>query len=247
MDIHSNPPIIFAPQWLFLDLPVTDYREALALQEAILAAKKSGVLQEDVLVLLEHEPVFTLGNRGGREFIRVPESFLVKKKVPVVKTERGGFITYHGPGQIVAYPIIDLKRARIAIKAYVEALEEIMIRTAADFGVRAARHEKNRGVWIGSRKLGSVGIRVKRNISMHGLAFNVDPDLRPFSWVAPCGLEGVRVTSLAEEGAAVSVAVVRERMAAHLASFFTTRFLPVTVADFATLLDPHLDEVWAEW
>jgi lipoate-protein ligase B len=186
----------------YLELPETGYEEALALQLSTVEARVSGTLDRDVFIFLEHSPVFTLGKRGGREFITAPGETLSRSGIPVVQTNRGGTITYHGPGQIVLYPIVALRKARLGVLQFVELLEEIMIRTASRFHVTADRNSRNRGVWVGAKKLGSVGLAVHRGVTCHGLAFNVDPDLEPFSWIHPCGLDGVEMTSLAKEGSA---------------------------------------------
>ena len=175
------------------------YAPVRLLQLALVDARRGGVLETDVALLVEHEPVFTLGRRGGRDNILVPSERLERAGVPVVHVERGGDVTYHGPGQLVVYPVVDLPGARLKVVEFVEALEEVMIRTAADHGVAAERNPRNRGVWVGERKLGSVGIAVRRGISYHGLALNVNPDLTPFQWIRPCGLHGVDMTSLALE------------------------------------------------
>jgi lipoyl(octanoyl) transferase len=170
------------------------------LQEALVEARGSGRMERDVVLFLEHDPVFTLGKRGLTDGILVTSGFLGRAGIPVVHAERGGDVTYHGPGQLVAYFIVDLAGARLTVAGFVERLEEVMIRTAADLGVGAVRDPRNRGVWVGGRKLGSVGIAVRRGVSFHGLALNVNPDLTPFDWINPCGLQGVRMTSLAAEG-----------------------------------------------
>ena len=151
------------------------------------------------MLLLEHPPVYTLGRRGGRESLLVPEETLARHGIPIVQVERGGNITYHGPGQLVAYPIVHLPGMRIGVVDLVDRLEEVMIRTCRDFGVAAGRNALNRGVWVGMRKIGAIGLAVRRGVSFHGLALNVDPDLAPFGFVQPCGLQGVGVTSIAAE------------------------------------------------
>jgi lipoate-protein ligase B len=151
------------------------------------------------VLLLEHPPVFTLGRRGGRESLLVPEETLARHGIPIVQVERGGNITYHGPGQLVVYPIVHLPGMRIGVVDMVDRLEEVMIRTCRDFGVAAERNALNRGVWVGTRKIGAIGLAVRRGVSFHGLALNVDPDLVPFGFVQPCGLQGVGVTSIAAE------------------------------------------------
>lgn len=182
-----------------IDLGLLDYREALALQEKYVADKKARTLEKDVLMVLEHPAVFTLGRRGGRENLMVSEDFLAEKNVPVVQTGRGGNITFHGPGQLVIYPIMDLERAGTGVADFVHLLENVMIKTAADAGVTAARSKMNHGIWVENRKIGSIGLSVSRGICFHGLALNVNLDLTPFSWVNPCGLSGVSMTSLAVE------------------------------------------------
>jgi len=185
--------------WLAIDLPLTDYAKAQDLQIQCVAAKREGRLQNDLMFLLEHPPVFTLGRNGGRENLMVTDAFLDGAGVRVMPSERGGNITYHGPGQVVGYPVIDLHRARLGVEEYVSLLESLMMDVASHWGVPAVRDSRNRGVWVGERKLGSVGIAVRRGISYHGLALNVNPDLTPFQWIHPCGLHGVDMTSLALE------------------------------------------------
>jgi len=236
---------MLTPQWLFLDLPITDYNEALALQERIVAARVRGSLVDDVLIFIEHKPVFTLGKRGGRQFLRVSESFLSSQEISVIQTERGGSITYHGPGQLVAYPVISLKENGLSVAAYVELLEEVMLRCAADYGVACRRDKKNRGVWTDVKKIGSLGIRVKRNVAMHGLALNVCPDLAPFSWMSPCGIEMAVVTSLAaEKRETVSVSTVRQRMAAWFASLFRVELKPIGPAELDVMLNEQQEDAY---
>ncbi|MBR9981992.1 MAG: lipoyl(octanoyl) transferase LipB [Desulfatitalea sp.] len=200
-----------------LDLPRTDYSEALALQRAAVDARRSGRLDRDLVILLEHPPVFTLGRRGGRENLLISEAILQEKGIAIVPVERGGDITYHGPGQLVVYPLIDLTAARIKVVELVTAMETAMVRTAAQWGVSARGDTVHRGAWVGPRKLGSVGITVRRSVSFHGLALNVTTDRTPFTWINPCGIQSCEMTTLAREaGAAVSMETVRQQMVAHL-------------------------------
>jgi lipoyl(octanoyl) transferase len=185
--------------WLLVEFPVVDYRELLALQRGLVDAKARGALAHDLLLVLEHQPVFTLGHRGIRSGLLVGEDYLAARGIEVVHVERGGDVTYHGPGQVVAYAIANLRANGWKVADFVNAIEEIMIRTAARWGIQAARNPQNRGVWVAGRKLGSVGIAVRREISFHGLALNVDMDLRPFTWINPCGLAGCQMTSLKKE------------------------------------------------
>ena len=181
------------------DLGLMDYEDAFLLQKRYVAEKIDGTIDYDPILVLEHPSVFTLGKRGGRENLMVSEAFLEERGVPIVQTERGGNITYHGPGQLVIYPIIDLERRKMGVSDFVCILEKVMIETAAGFGVTAERNPINHGVWVGNAKIGSIGLSVKRGISFHGLALNVNLDLTPFSWVNPCGLAGVSMTSIENE------------------------------------------------
>ncbi len=220
-----------------VDLPETDYARALALQHRVLAARISKALPFNVVLLLEHPPVFTLGRRGGREHLTVAESFLEASGIGLVQAERGGDITFHGPGQLVAYPIVDLEAGGIRVVDFVAGLEEVMIRTAARFGVSAVRRSLNRGVWVGERKLGSVGICVRRGVSFHGLALNVNLRLAPFEWIHPCGLKGIRMTSLAwERGAGFSMAAARGFMTEGFSEVFGVATRPMS----AEALERHL-------
>jgi lipoate-protein ligase B len=192
---HSSFPL----PWLCADLPRQDYQNTWDFQHRLVEARAAGTLANDVVLLVEHEPVFTLGRRGGTENLNVSADFLRRSGIPVVHVERGGDVTYHGPGQLVAYPIVSLKAAHIRVVDFVAALEEIMIRVATHWGVSAGRDPRNRGVWIGDNKLGSVGISVRRGVSYHGFAFNVCPSFEHFGWIHPCGLKGVGIATLQKE------------------------------------------------
>lgn len=184
---------------VFTHLGLMEYTEALALQQAVLKAKLLDPSEKDQLFFVEHLPVYTLGRRGGRENLVVGEDFLKSQGIDIVQTDRGGNITYHGPGQAVLYPIIDLEKNRLSVPDFVFGMEEIMKLTAEEFEVPADRDERNHGLWVGNKKIGSVGISIKKGISIHGLAMNVNPDLTPFSWINPCGLANQAMTSIAAE------------------------------------------------
>ncbi len=202
----------------FLSLPQTPYERALALQHEAVAARVDGRLAAELVILLEHPPVFTLGRRGGLENLVVDEALLRDRGIEVRSVERGGNITYHGPGQLVVYPILDLHAARIKVVDFVTALEEAMVRTAARWGVEAGGDPHNRGVWVDRRKLGSIGITVRRGVTFHGLALNVNTDLSPFQWMNPCGIKDCEMTSLAREtGMDISMPDVRDQMKRQLA------------------------------
>lgn len=213
-----------------LNLPQTDYLEAYELQRNAVQARIDGRLDHDLIIMLEHPPVFTLGRRGGRENLLVSEKTLQDKGVGVVPIERGGDITYHGPGQLVIYPLIHLSRRSIKVVSFVEILERAMIQTAAHWGINARGDKINRGVWIGKRKLGSIGITVRRAISFHGLALNVTTDLTPFSWINPCGIQACEMTTLQKEtNQLVDSQSVRRQMAGHLGKLLDTQLQPIAL------------------
>ena len=206
---------------LCVELPISDYREVLDLQHNLVAAKKEKIINAGIILLLEHTCVFTLGRRGGLENLKVSHAFLEKSGVPVIQAERGGNITFHGPGQLVVYPIIDLKEAGMSVVDYVTCLEEVMIRAAADWGIEAERNLANRGIWVGNNKLGSIGIALRRGVSFHGFALNVNLSLKPFSWIKPCGLQGIGITSMERElSHKVPMDRVREAVKRHIKAVF---------------------------
>ncbi len=208
-----------------VDLPLAEYQWTRHIQLELVAARKDKTLATDILLILEHLPVFTFGRRGGAENLLVSKTFLEKAGIGLVQAERGGNITFHGPGQLVAYPILNLQMAGVGISDYVNRLEEVMLRTAASFGVQAQRNPINRGIWVNSKKMGSVGVAVRRGISFHGLSFNANISLEPFSWIHPCGLEGVQVTSLAKESHSnISMEQVRASLKSHFKELFNVQF-----------------------
>jgi lipoyl(octanoyl) transferase len=223
--------------WLVVDLPVMAYAEAWRLQARLVEARHTASIASNILLLLEHPPVFTLGRRGGRDNLKVSEGFLEATGIPIFHIERGGDITFHGPGQLVGYGIIDLPAAGMSVTDYVKGLEEIMIRAAACWGVTAERNPKNRGVWVGNRKLGSIGVAVRRGITFHGFAFNVNLCLEPFSWINPCGLKGVEMTSLERElTRSLPIEEVRETLKRNTESVFKIDLRPVDLATVEALL-----------
>ena len=185
----TNPTNPFSPRtWFAARLGRIAYQEAWDLQLRLVEARQRGGLAHDTVLLLEHPPVFTLGKRGGRESLLVPEETLARHGIPILQVERGGNITYHGPGQLVVYPIVHLPGVGIGVVDMVDRLEEVMIRTCGDSGVAAGRNALNRGAWVGMNKIGSIGLAVRRGVSFHGLALKrgpgpdavrVRPTLRP--------------------------------------------------------------------
>ena len=173
------------------------YAEALALQRALVEERQRGEV-DDLLLLVEHPHVLTLGVRGdgGRGHILATPDQLASRGVEVHETGRGGDITYHGPGQIVGYPILDLKPDRCDVHRYVRDLEEVLIRTAGDYGITAQRIEGLTGVWVGGEKLAAIGVRIARWVTSHGFALNVTTDLEYFNLIVPCGIADRGVTSL---------------------------------------------------
>jgi lipoate-protein ligase B len=223
--------------WLYLDLPLLEYGEAWQLQTRLVAARRSRLIDTDVFMLLEHPPVFTLGRRGGRENLTVSEGFLEQSGIPIFHVERGGNITYHGPGQLVGYGIVDLQASGLSVLDYVTGLEEVMIRTAAQWGVPSERNPLNRGIWVGTSKLGSIGIAVRRGVAFHGFAFNVNLSLEPFSWINPCGLKGIGVTSLARElSCGLSITAVRETLKHDIESVFQIQLVATDLTKMELLL-----------
>jgi lipoyl(octanoyl) transferase len=179
-------------------LGLVSYPDALALQRSLVDDRRAGRIA-DTLLLVEHPHVLTLGVRGdgGRSHILATADALVSRGVEVHETGRGGDITYHGPGQIVGYPILDLKPDRCDVHRYLRDLEEVLIRTASDYGIAAARVEGLTGVWVGREKLAAIGVRIARWITSHGFALNVATDLDYFNLIVPCGIADRGVTSLA--------------------------------------------------
>ncbi|MCP3927380.1 MAG: lipoyl(octanoyl) transferase LipB [Desulfobacterales bacterium] len=218
-----------------INLGITDYKEIYDLQRSIALKKENGELLDNFVFFLEHKSVFTLGKRGGKENLTVTDDFLEEKGVSVVHVERGGNITYHGEGQIIVYPVIDLKQFGFSVKDYVSKLEDIMISTSRDFGVDINRNELNRGTWVGNKKIGSVGIAVKKGIVFHGLSLNVRPDLTPFKWINPCGLEGVGITSLEHElGVEINIDNAYDRIIENTKEIFEVNFKPMTKENLLT-------------
>ena len=209
---------------VFQDLGILEYNDTLKLQEATRSAKVENDLEPDRVFFVQHPPVFTLGKRGGLENLMVSKDFLDKKGIQTVQTNRGGNITYHGPGQAVLYPIVDLEQAKIGVADFVTGLEEGMLRTVGEFNVEAKRDPKNHGLWVGDRKIGSVGLSIKHGISIHGLALNVNLDLTPFTWANPCGLSNVSMTSLEKEipskGEIPSMETIKDRFKEYFCTIF---------------------------
>lgn len=196
------------------------YAQALALQEELHTARVAGRIG-DTLLLLEHDPVITWGRAGKKEHLHTPGDRLTGLGIELYDTGRGGDVTFHGPGQLVAYPIIDLKPDRCDVRRYVRDLEETMIQTARDLGLEAHRRDGLNGAWIADRKLGSVGVRISRWVTMHGVALNVSTDLSYFEHIVPCGIANCEMTSLSRElGRPVALAAIEAAFTTHFAQIF---------------------------
>ena len=187
-----------APELLVCHLGLVEYRDALELQDRLRAARQEDLL-DDLLLLLEHPPVYTRGRRSGAGELPMGEAWYLSQGIDVVETDRGGRVTYHGPGQLVGYPIM-----RIAdVVEHVRTMERALVAALAGEGIaaraRAAEGPDYTGVWVEDRKIASIGVHVARGVSTHGFAVNVENDLQPFEWIVPCGLEGVRMTSVSKE------------------------------------------------
>jgi lipoyl(octanoyl) transferase len=206
-------------------LGVVPYPDALALQRSLVEDRRAGRIG-DTLLLLQHPHVVTLGVRGdgGRSHILATPADLAARGVAVFEAGRGGDVTYHGPGQIVGYPIIDLNPDRRDVHRYVRDLEEVLIRTASDFGIDATRVAGLTGVWVGSEKLAAIGVRIARWVTSHGFAFNVTTDLDYFNLIVPCGISNRGVTSLSLlsrlRGHTVELSDVESRITAHFRNVF---------------------------
>lgn len=221
---------------LYKDLGWMDYLAALSLQEKLLDLKHREPYP-DILLFVEHLHVVTLG-RGGKE-----SNVLCPDEVPVYRTSRGGDVTYHGPGQLVVYPLIDLRsKLRKAVHRYLKNLETAVIYTLKDFGLEATRKPPWTGVWIENRKIAAVGVAVRRGITFHGLALNINTDLAYFERIIPCGLSWAEVTSMVKElGGEQSKNKVRERFLRHFAETFGYTDIRESIDIFSTQKD--LDEI----
>ena len=180
------------------------YEIALAWQEALVARRLDG--GPDVLLVLEHPPVYTLGRGADARFLGAA----AEGDIPVVRVGRGGQVTYHGPGQLVGYPIVGLRDLRPDVRWYVRGLEEVLISALADLGIAAERRPGLTGVWVGQRKIGSIGVAIRRWVTWHGFALNVAPDVSGFAAITPCGIDGVVMTSVAREGGPSDIGTVAE-------------------------------------
>jgi len=204
-----------------------EYARAFAWQQELVTGRQAGAIP-DQLLLLEHPHTITLGRNGHIENLLAGGEVLERAGIAFHPTDRGGDITYHGPGQIVGYPIIDLREWKRDVGAYVRAIEQVLIDSVADFGIPAARIPKLTGVWVDGRKIAAIGVHISRWVTSHGFALNVSTDLSFFQYIVPCGLTKP-VTSMEQLGCRASWQDVAERVAAHFGHIFEREMIPAGV------------------
>lgn len=190
-----------------LNLGERSYAEVLAFQRDAAAKRITGEIDQDVLVLVEHPPVVTLGRKKADNKLPVSEDYLRSRGIELFEVERGGGVTFHGPGQLVGYPIFDLQRHKLDLHWYLRQVEEALIRTLADYEIAAERNTGFTGVWTGGRKIASIGVHARNWVTWHGFALNVTTDLSYFNVMTPCGIDGVVMTSMSRERPARAVTV----------------------------------------
>jgi lipoate-protein ligase B len=203
-----------------IDLGLIEYKKAWDLQHDLWSRRVEGELP-DLLLLLEHPHVITLGRRGNRSHLIVSPEVLEAMKIPIFHVERGGDITYHGPGQMMVYPILDLKDYGYRLIRYVDQLEEVILHILKDFEIEGRRDPSNRGVWVNSDKIASIGVAIKRWVSFHGFSLNYETDLKYFDLINPCGLVGQKMTTMTKIlGRRISRKELAERICFHLGEVF---------------------------
>jgi len=207
-------------QGYILDLGLVDYKDAWDLQRDLWSRRVKGELP-DLLLFLEHPHVITLGRRGNRSYLIASQEVLDAMAIPIYHVERGGDVTYHGPGQLVIYPILDLKGYGYRLIRYVDQLEEVILRVLRDFGMEGKKDSLNRGIWVNGDKIASIGVTIKRWVSFHGSALNYETDLTYFDLIHPCGLVGKKMTSMEK---ILGKKVLRESLIERIGSHFKEVF-----------------------
>ena len=231
-------------QLLVANLGLQPYADALAFQREVARARIAGEIEDDVLLLVEHPPVVTLGRSAKSAHLLASPAYLRQQGVEVFEVERGGDVTFHGPGQLVGYPIVDLKQHRRDLHWYLRQVEQLLIDAMATYGLRCDRNPPYTGVWIDDRKIASIGVHARDWVTWHGFALNVATDLRFFDLIVPCGIQSVRMTSLHAElpDEHPPLAEVGDRVVAAAAQLFD--LVPRTVAG-AELLPAFHDSTTA--
>jgi len=215
------------------ELGRVDYGRALELQRELVAQRKQGLIA-DQLVLLEHPHVITMGRNGRLENLLASDEILDRAGISFYPTDRGGDVTYHGPGQLVGYPILDLREWKRDVGAYVRGVEQAIIDTLADFGIEAGRIPKLTGVWVGEQKIAAIGVHISRWVTSHGFALNVATDLSYFQYIVPCGLTRP-VTSMAQLGVRASLQEVMRSLAGHFGRVFECEMLLESAMERVTI------------
>lgn len=229
----------------YCDLGFIDYKEAWDLQQEI-HSKRVANEADDFLFLLEHPNTYTLGKTAHKENLVGSEDYLKQNQISVYDIDRGGDITYHGPGQIVGYPIIDLNNWFKDTHKYLRALEEVIIKTCENYGLQCGRNEKHTGVWIDDRKIAAIGIKVSRWVTMHGFAFNINTDLNLFKGIIPCGIQDKSVTSLSKElKKEIDTNEVKEILLRNFFTLFSYEKIRVIqkVELYNQIFQPHFEKV----
>jgi lipoate-protein ligase B len=221
------------PSLLVADLGLLSYADALALQREVARARISGAIADDVLLLVEHPPVVTLGRSSKQQHLLASPALLSARGIELFEVERGGDVTFHGPGQLVGYPVVDLKRHKQDLHWYLRQVEEALIRGLAPFGIVGERSAGQTGVWTQGRKLASIGVHARDWVTWHGFALNVTTDLSYFDLMVPCGIAEVQMTSIEREvgGSATLWARTREQVASAFAAVFGLEVVAVTPAE----------------
>jgi lipoate-protein ligase B len=237
-----------ARELLITELGVMRYGAALELQRSAARARITGELSQDLLLLVEHPPVVTMGRSARQKNLVASPELLEARGVELFEVERGGDVTFHGPGQLVVYPIISLRRHRQDLHWYLRELESTLIRALAEVGVAAESREGLTGVWTSGRKIASIGVHARDWVTWHGFALNVNTDLRYFDFIVPCGIDGVAMTSVAKELGVptADAAMVSDAVSMSLAAALHLRTVPCAAANLAAILGTHVSGAHAK-
>jgi lipoate-protein ligase B len=215
------------PAWV-CHLGLMDYARSLVLQQRLMQLRFEGCI-DDILLVLQHPPTVTLGRFGKKENLLVSEPELEGQGIVFCRTDRGGDITFHCPGQLIIYPIMDLRKRKGRLRDFLTRIEEAAIKTLGFYGVEAERWSEHPGIWVRGKQIGAVGLRISRGISMHGLSLNVNPALSRFKVINLCGLPGMEATSIAElTGKPVTVAGVRKKLEKNFSEVFNTKLMEIS-------------------
>jgi len=228
---------------LLLNLGLEPYNSIHELQLRLVAWRQETLI-DDILLLVEHLPVITLGRRADENHILVSQEVLAREGIKVYRIERGGDVTYHGPGQLVGYPILHLPSYGLGASDYMHRLEDVIAHTLADYGISTHRREKTIGVWVGENKIAALGVRIRRGVTFHGFALNVHPNMQHWRLIIPCGITDGWVTSMAQElGSPPPMEEVRKRIAFHFGQLFNVELVPTTLFEIEKLVQHHQSQL----